>query len=80
MRYGKLIKSHNAANDLHEQSNELLQECFHQEMRAMPSAIQQPLTLTMEESHQTADHGIDIAATERKPIPATSTLQDLANG
>lgn len=34
MRYGKLIKSHNAADDLQEQSKELLQECFHQEMRA----------------------------------------------
>ena len=34
LRYGKLIKSHNAAEQLHKQSNTLLQECFAQEMRA----------------------------------------------
>lgn len=34
MRYGKLIKSHNAGHELQEQSQELLQNCFEQEMRA----------------------------------------------
>ncbi len=34
LRYGKLIKSHNAGSQLHQQSNELLNECFVQEMRA----------------------------------------------
>lgn len=34
MRYGNLIKSHNAADSLHKQSNHLLQECFHEQMRA----------------------------------------------
>ncbi|WP_199611424.1 ABC transporter ATP-binding protein [Flocculibacter collagenilyticus] len=34
LRYSKLIKSHNASSQLHKQSNELLNECFHQEMRA----------------------------------------------
>lgn len=34
LRYGKLIKSHNAAEQLHHQSDSLLKECFTQEMRA----------------------------------------------
>mgnify|MGYP000106076475 CR=1 FL=1 len=34
MRYGKLIKSHNAADELQKNSEELLNECFNQEMRA----------------------------------------------
>lgn len=34
LRYGKLIKSHNASEQLHKQSNALLTECFTQEMRA----------------------------------------------
>lgn len=33
LRYGKLIKSHNAAEQLHNQSKILLDECFKQEMR-----------------------------------------------
>ncbi len=33
LRYGKLIKSHNAAAQLHNQSKTLLDECFKQEMR-----------------------------------------------
>lgn len=33
LRYGKLIKSHNAAEQLHNQSKTLLDECFKQEMR-----------------------------------------------
>ena len=35
LRYGKLIKSHNAASELQQQSKELLQTCFDQEMRAV---------------------------------------------
>lgn len=34
MRYGKLVKSHNAGEQLHRQSKDLLQECFNHEMRA----------------------------------------------
>ncbi len=34
MRYGRLIKSHNATRQLQRQSSGLLQECFLQEMRA----------------------------------------------
>lgn len=34
LRYGKLIKSHNASEQLHQQSHTLLTECFKQEMRA----------------------------------------------
>lgn len=34
LRYGKLIKSHNASTQLQNESNELLGECFKQEMRA----------------------------------------------
>jgi len=34
LRYGKLIKSHNASTQLQNQSNDLLNECFKQEMRA----------------------------------------------
>ncbi len=34
LRYGKLIKSHNASSHLQEQSEALLNECFKQEMRA----------------------------------------------
>lgn len=34
LRYGKLIKSHNAADQLHNESKTLLDECFKQEMRA----------------------------------------------
>lgn len=34
MRFGKLVKSHNAASQLQQQSSTLLAECFKQEMRA----------------------------------------------
>jgi len=34
LRYGKLIKSHNASSQLHQESTVLLDECFKQEMRA----------------------------------------------
>lgn len=34
VRYGKLIKSHNAADELQKNSEDLLNECYHQEMRA----------------------------------------------
>jgi len=34
LRYGKLVKSHNAASQMHQQSRTLLDECFKQEMRA----------------------------------------------
>lgn len=33
LRYDKLIKSHNAEKQLHQESKKLLDECFHQEMR-----------------------------------------------
>ncbi|WDE02432.1 ABC transporter ATP-binding protein [Thalassomonas actiniarum] len=34
LRYGKLVKSHNAGGELHKRSQDLLDECFTQEMRA----------------------------------------------
>lgn len=34
MRYGKLIKSHNASKQMHSEADSLLKECFTQEMRA----------------------------------------------